>query len=278
MVSYIWKTAERYNQRYNEDMDRIELEVCCGSAEDAIEAGRGGAKRVELNSDLFQGGLTPSVGSLKVIKKENPDLKVMCMVRPREGGFCYTATEFSVMLEDTEELIRNGADGIVFGILKEDGTIDVERCRIMLEKIGNREKVFHRAIDVVPDVFKAMDELIKLGFTRILTSGQESSAPEGARLIKQMAEYADGRIEILPGCGVRPGNAALLCEQTGVRTVHASVKNTARDTSAMGNPRVHFSAVKLPEEDCYNIVRKENVADFLSSVNGAADNFSPAGE
>ena len=133
-------------------MKPILFEACCGSAEDALAAWRGGADRVELNSDLFHGGLTPTLGALRLVKRQAPDLKVMCMVRPREGGFCYTETEFQVMLEDARIFVENGADGIVFGFLKEDATIDTDRCRKMLEVIGDHDSVFHRAIDVVPDV------------------------------------------------------------------------------------------------------------------------------
>ena len=105
------------------------VEVCCGSAEDVIEAWRAGADRVELNSDLFHGGLTPSLGSLRVAKRETR-LPIMTMVRPREGGFCYTDTEFAVCLEDARLLLENGADGLVFGFLTESGRIG---C-----KLGNR--------------------------------------------------------------------------------------------------------------------------------------------
>ena len=135
------------------------FEVCCGSAEDAIEAAKGGAQRVELNSDLFHGGLTPTIGALQVAKR-HIDIPVMCMVRPREGGFCYTDVEFEVMLADARALLDTGADGIVFGFLHEDGTVDRERTRQMLEVIGDKTSVFHRAIDVTPDVFAALDALI----------------------------------------------------------------------------------------------------------------------
>lgn len=129
----------------------ILFELCCGSTADALAAYRGGANRVELNSDMFHGGLTPTLGSLRTVKKHAPDLKVMCMVRPREGGFHYSDIEFETMLEDAKIFLENGADGIVFGFLHEDGTVDAERVKAMLEVIGDHESVFHRAIDVVPD-------------------------------------------------------------------------------------------------------------------------------
>ena len=126
------------------------------------------------------------------------------MVRPREGGFCYTQAEFDTALEDAKLLLSHGADGLVFGFLHQDGTLDVERTRIMAElaRDAGRESVFHRAIDVTPDWRAALDVLMELGVARVLTSGQQASVPLGADTIRQMGEYAAGRIEILPGGGV----------------------------------------------------------------------------
>ena len=111
--------------------DKITLEVCCGSADDVIQAYLGGADRVELNSSLFHGGLTPTLGSLRVAKEQAP-LPVIAMVRPRQGGFCYTEAEFAAALIDAGELVKAGADGLVFGFLRPDGTIDEARCRKLI--------------------------------------------------------------------------------------------------------------------------------------------------
>ena len=215
------------------------LEVCCGSADDAVEAYRGGADRVELNSDLFHGGLTPTVGTLLQVKKRIP-LPVVCMVRPREGGFCYTECEFEVMLDDARVLLEHGADGIVFGCLQEDGTVDAGRCKRMLEVIGAKESVFHRALDVVPDVFAALDTLIGLGVGRVLRSGQSPTVPEGAALIKRMIDHAAGRMEILPGGGVTAANAGYCLRETGAGMLHAAAHSTRYDRSTQGNPAIFF--------------------------------------
>ncbi len=249
-------------------MDKVQLEVCCGSAEDAIAAFRGGACRVELNFDLFHGGLTPTVGSLRTVKRAVPGGTVMCMVRPREGGFCYTDTEYAVMLEDARVLLENGADGIVFGFLHGDGTVDTDRCRAMLDIIGPRESVFHRAIDVVPDVNAALDALIALGVTRVLTSGQAPTVPEGIPVLRAMLAHAAGRIQILPGCGITAANAAWCCEALGVDTVHAAVHRTAHDNSAMGNPAIYFGGAVYPPEDRYSLTHAADVAALLAALNG----------
>ena len=110
-------------------MGKVLLEVCCGSADDVIQAYKAGADRVELNCDLFHGGLTPTVGSLIAAKRES-DIPIMAMIRPREGGFCYTGTEFAAAVEDAKLLLSHGADGLVFGFLHADGTLDETRTRI----------------------------------------------------------------------------------------------------------------------------------------------------
>lgn len=244
-------------------MQPIYFEACCGSAADAIAAYEGGANRVELNSDLFHGGLSPSLGELRIVKKHAPDLKVMCMVRPREGGFCYTDTEYETMLEDARVFLENGADGIVFGFLHEDGVIDVARCKEMLAIIGDHESVFHRAIDVVPDVMSALDTLIELGVTRVLTSGQKPTVPEGAQTIKAMIERANGRIEILPGGGITPENAAWCRDTIGTQMLHAAMHRIAYDRSTIGNPAIYFGGAVYPPEDRYSVSHAEDIAAFL---------------
>ncbi|HEU5451694.1 MAG TPA: copper homeostasis protein CutC, partial [Terriglobales bacterium] len=124
-------------------MAKVLLEICCSSIDDAIEAERGGADRVELCSALFLGGLTPSLGTL-LEAKSRLRIPIIFMVRPRSGGFCYTEAEFATMLRDAEAAVAHGADGVVFGILKPDGEIDRDRTHAMQQVIGDRQAVFHR--------------------------------------------------------------------------------------------------------------------------------------
>ncbi|MHC4353578.1 MAG: copper homeostasis protein CutC [Planctomycetota bacterium] len=244
----------------------ILIEVCCGSTDDAIEAERGGAGRVELNSSLFFGGLTPSLGSV-IEAKKRLKIPVMVMIRPRGGGFCYTKAEMAVMEHDARLAVEHGADGLVFGILNEDGTIDRDRCKQLVDLAGEKEAVFHRAFDVTPDPLEALDRLVELGFTRILTSGQERTVPEGAELIRKLIDYAGGRIEIIPGSGIRPHNVREIVEQTAAKQVHLSAFEQRIDTSAQSRRHITFGGALRPPEDRYDIVNHKairSISDLLS--------------
>lgn len=229
------------------------VEVCCGSVDDVVGAELGGAGRVELNSSLFQGGLTPSAGAI-IESKGRVDIPVMVMVRPRAGGFCYTDAEIAVMERDAEIGLEHGADGIVFGVLSEDGCVDVKRCGQILKRVGTAEAVFHRAFDVVPEPFEALEQLIDLGFKRILTSGQQRSVPEGMELIAELINRAEGRIEILPGGGIRPWNVRMVVEQTGAGQVHLGAFRSQTDISCRNNPGITFGGALYPPEDRYDLV------------------------
>ena len=223
------------------------LEVCVASLDDAIAAERGGADRLELNSALSLGGLTPSLGLLRTVR-EAVSIPLIAMIRPRTGGFCYRPGEYACMLRDVGLVLENGADGIAFGILEEDGGIDLARCRRIIERAEGHPIVFHRAFDVVPDQASALEQLIDLGVTRVLTSGGEPTALEGAERIAQLRRQAGGRIEVLPASGIRPDNVGSLLSATGCDQVHASLGTLGRDPSTLGNPRIAFSGNALPED------------------------------
>ena len=242
-------------------MKMITLEICCGSAEDALEAFRGGADRAELCGDLFHGGLTPSIGSLQVVRAAT-DKPVMAMVRPREGGFCYTETEFAVALRDAEALLAAGADGLVFGFLHADGTLDIRRTEqlVALTKRAGKQSVFHRAFDVVPDWRKTMDELISLGVTRILTSGQEKDVSLALDTVREMIAYAAGRIEVMPGAGITLRNMDRVIRETGCSAIHLAAHRPMTDTSTRNNRDIYYGGCLYPPEDLYSVTDRETVA------------------
>lgn len=248
-------------------MAQVLLEICCGSIDDTIEAEKGGADRVELCSALFLGGLTPSLGTIQEAERRLK-IPMMVMVRPRGGGFCYSEAEFATMERDTEAAVENGADGVVFGILQSDGRIDAARCRRIRQLIGKRQAVFHRAFDVTPDPFEALDQLVDLGITRVLTSGQKDSVPEGVELIKHLIERTGDRIEILPGGGIQAWNLKDVVGRTGCRQVHMTALGTVSDTSTRTRPGITFGGALYPAEDGYPVTDAGLVRQ-LSAMLGA---------
>ena len=241
------------------------LEVCCGSLDDAIEAERGGAQRVELCSCLFLGGLTPSIGSM-IEARRRLKISIVAMVRPRGGGFCYTEAEFAAMQHDARALLDAGADGIVFGILNRDGTVDLERNRVLREVAGQRESVFHRAIDVTPDPFRALEQLIDLGFTRVLTSGQQDTVPEGLDLIQRLIERAGDRIHVMPGGGIKPYAIADILRVTKCRQLHVAAWKPQHDPSCESRPNVTFGGALYPPENRYDVTDREVIANIAEQV------------
>jgi copper homeostasis protein len=230
----------------------ITLEICTASAEDCVAAEHGGADRLELNCALMLGGLTPSLGSLREACA-TVRLPIISMIRPRPGGFCYSATEFKVMLRDLELALAAGAAGIAFGILNTDGTLDGERCRQLVALCAGRQAVFHRAFDVVPDPQATLEQLIDLGVTRVMTSGQEASAYNGAARIAGFLRHAAGRIEILPAGGLNRFTVADVVSRTGCKQVHASLSTGCKDQSVRARPQVSFGGTLKPPEDEFTV-------------------------
>ncbi len=240
-------------------MKHYTLEVCCGSVEDVLQAERGGADRVELNACLFHGGLTPSIGEL-IAAKQLSTLPVMAMVRPRQGGFCYTDAEYRTALADAEQLLAHGADGLVFGFLNADGTLDAARTRQLARMAGSRTKVFHRAIDVIEDWKSALEQLIDIGVDRVLTSGQAPDVYYGAGVIREMIEFAQGAIQILPGAGVTLRNIDRLVAETGCDQVHVAKFRARTDASTAANPDIFYGGALYPPEDRYDVIDGDYIA------------------
>ncbi len=240
---------------------RVLLEVPVASLNDALVAQDGGADRLELNAALFLGGLTPSLGTLIEVKAA-VRLPIIVMVRPRPGGFAYDEADFKVMQRDVDVVLEHGADGIAFGILTSDGRVDGERCCRLLRRIGNKTAVFHRAFDVTPDPFEALEQLIDLGFRRVMTSGQEQTAYNGIKRIAELMNRGQGRIEILPAGGINRFTLADVLARTGCNQVHASLRVPREDPSVMARPQIAFGGtVKIPE-DRYEGTSAEAVAEL----------------
>lgn len=197
------------------------LEIACFEITSAETALRSVADRIEFCSEQQQGGLTPNIEEFRYLKSvyRKP---IYVMIRPKGGSFIYTDSEFELMKSEIINFKNSGADGFVFGILKSGNTVDIDKNRILLELAGDVPCTFHRAVDRTPDLEKAVEELIDLGFKVVLTSGGKNSAMEGIENLKKLTEKYSNRIDILIGGGVRSGNIAELQRETGGKNFHSS--------------------------------------------------------
>lgn len=205
---------------------RYLLEIAVTTPDEAVRAVAGGADRLELSSALEVGGVTPSISAFRTVKEVVPEgFPVYVLLRPRPGGFDYTEREFDVMRHDAQAFMKDGARGLVFGILNSKG-IDRARCQRLVD-LSRGHAVFHRAFDFFPDQVSALEELIQLGFERVLTSGQAPTAEAGTDRLATLVEEAGWQLEILPAGGIRPENVADLVRKTHCGQVHSSARAAA---------------------------------------------------
>ncbi|WP_130805806.1 copper homeostasis protein CutC [Senegalia massiliensis] len=242
------------------------IEVCCDSLEDVIISERAGADRVELNNSMHLGGLTPSIGTIKLVS-ERCVIPTIVMARPRGAGFCYNDYQYDTMVEDIEEMMKYNISGVAFGCLTKNKEIDIEKNKKIIEilKKNDKEVVFHRAFDCVVDPYKSIEILIDLGVDRILTSGLASKAVEGVELLKELQEKYGQKIEILAGSGVNESNAKYIMDQTGINQYHSSCKTWEIDPTTIGHD-VSYAYANSPHENEYNVVRYERVKELVDIV------------
>lgn len=224
-------------------INNILVEVCCGSVDDCIIADKCHADRIELNHALEMGGMTPSVATLKHAKKHT-SIPICCMVRPRGVGFSYTENQFKVMLDEARDLIDAGADGIVFGFLHDDATINAERTKQMVDLIHPKEAIFHKAFDSTKDLEASLKTLIECGVDRVLTSGGASypDIEDGCKLIEQLSKKYGDKIQLLPGGGVREHNVQDILRLTNVKQIHMTAKHMVLDPSTMQHGTTNHDA------------------------------------
>jgi copper homeostasis protein len=201
----------------------FKLEICTDNVESAIAAQNAGAHRIELCDNLFEGGTTPGAGTIQSARS-NLSIDLNVIIRPRGGDFLYTDLEYDIMRRDIEICGESGVNGVVFGILRSDGDIDIERTARLVEFANPMSVTFHRAFDMCSDPFKGLDDIIEAGALRLLTSGLKDNAGEGAELINQLIEIAGDRLIIMPGSGITDLNIALIAKNTGAREFHLTAR------------------------------------------------------
>ncbi|MEE6294594.1 copper homeostasis protein CutC [Georgenia wangjunii] len=209
----------------------IAVEIAVQDVDGARVARDGGAARVELCSALGLGGLTPSIGLAEAVVGAGID--VHALVRPRAGGFAFTATEVSVMVRDIEALVDVGVRGVVVGALTADGRLDRHALKALVRAAEGREVTLHRCLDVLPDPAAALDEVAGLGIARVLTSGGAGRAIDGAAPLAALVERAAGRVQVMAGGGVRPEDVPALAA-LGVDAVHLSARASTDAAGAAG--------------------------------------------
>ncbi|GIN59347.1 copper homeostasis protein CutC [Lederbergia ruris] len=242
-------------------------EICCGSIEDALIAQRAGADRIELNNAMYLFGLTPSLGTIK-LAVESCQVPLVVMARPRPGGFNYNDHELDTILADIESMVEYDIEGVAFGCLDENGDIDKEKNKKIIDVIhkGNKDAIFHRAFDGVKNPFRSMELLIDLGVKRVLTSGLNTTAERGVELLAELQHSYGDKIEILAGGGVTALNCNNIHHKTGILQFHSSCKSWRLDPTTIGN--VSFAFAEKPHEAEYNVVDYIKAVEFVNAVRG----------
>ena len=248
----------------------MRLEVCCGSYEDALVAINNGAHRIELNSALYLGGLTPSMATIKAVLEiaKAKGVSVIAMIRPRGAGFCYNEYEIQMMFEDAKLCLEAGVDGLAFGFLTKERMIDIDLTKQMCDLIHayQKEAVFHRAFDCVDDLMLATKQLIDCKVDRILTSGGQPTAPLGVEVLAKLQAQFAQEIEILAGCGINADNVIALIEQSKVNQVHSSCKDYASDVTTSGTyvNYAYYEGVHRNDYECVDAKKVEAMIQALS--------------
>jgi copper homeostasis protein len=254
------------------DAFSMDLEVCIDSVESAVAAERGGARRVELCSDLLEGGITPGAGLVACVRR-HISIDLFVMIRPRGGDFLYSSFEFEVMEEEIRHARRLGADGVVLGLLDDQGRVDVARTSRLVELARPLQVTYHRAIDMAADLTSALEDVISTGASRILTSGGAPNVQEGLAELARMVTDARGRIRIMPGGGITPGNIATIARTTGASEFHSSARTLTPSPVQFRKQGMSMGDLRDREYRRFS-VHPENVRALLNRLEHASEAVS----
>lgn len=249
--------------------EEFKFEICANSVESCLAAQEGGADRVELCAGIPEGGTTPSYGEIKLARKLLTKTKLHVIIRPRGGDFLYTPLELERMEEDIRICRELGVDGVVFGCLTEEGEIDKEANRRLVELARPISVTFHRAFDRTADPMKALKDIISLGCNRILTSGQQPKAIDGisllAQLEKKLKEYPLPPIQLLAGSGVNEENIRQIFDATGIHEYHFSARVNVVSKMKHYNHEVYMGA-KGADESNSLVTSAEKVRNTIKQL------------
>ena len=248
---------------------QIVVEVCVDSVASALAAERGGAQRIELCSDLLEGGVTPSVGLLGVVRSKLA-IAIHPIIRPRPGDFCYSEAEFESMLRDIEIAKSEGADGVALGILEEEGHVDVPRTRQLVELARPLSVTFHRAFDMSAELFRALEDVCATGADRILTSGGEQECLQGVDTVARLVADAGGRIKIMAGGRIGIPNAPTIVEQTGVTDIHVGLGTPVRSPMVHRNSRLSLGKAQGREYERTQVL-EDSVRQLIRAISSRTE-------
>jgi copper homeostasis protein len=238
-----------------------ELEVIAFTIESCAIIQQSGAHRIELCDNATEGGTTPSYGMIKAAR-EKVSIDLFPIIRPRGGNFLYNEDEFKIILQDVKLCKQLGCDGVVIGLLNAHGSIDIKRTAQIIEAAQPMQVTFHRAFDRCKEPFEALEQLVQLGCNRILTSGQQPLATEGADLIAQLVKAAAERIIIMPGSGVRKDNIKMLADKTGAVEFHTSLRTYAKSKMDF----IHPAFASGEDGDKHLTVKREEIEAVLEAL------------
>jgi copper homeostasis protein len=244
----------------------FKLEICIDNVESAINAQSAGAHRVELCDNLMEGGTTPSLGTITSVR-ENLSIYVNVIIRPRGGDFLYTDLEYDIMRRDIEICGENGINGIVIGILRPDGEIDVERTAKLIEFAQPMSVTFHRAFDMCSDPFRGLEDVISTGASRLLTSGQKDKAIDGSELIYGLNKAAKNRIIIMPGSGINESNIASIAKATGCKEFHFTARKLIESEMIFRKQGISMGGVQDIPEFSRKVADGEMIGRIVSILN-----------
>ncbi len=241
-------------------MEKNILEICCFNLDSALTAANAGADRIELCADPYAGGTTPGIGLIKSVRRKVA-IELYPIIRIRGGDFLFSEEEIDVMLHEVEAFKMAGCEGVVLGMLLPDGRVDSANTSRLVEKAYPMGVCFHRAFDWTRNPFEALEDIIQIGCERILTSGQQPTAILGAHLIRDLIHQAEGRIQIMPGSGVRAANIADLKKDTGATQFHSSARTMKKSAMEFIHPSMteDQSTVMADREEVKGMVRNLQV-------------------
>jgi copper homeostasis protein len=245
---------------------KFKLEVCVDSVESAINAQFAGADRIELCSNLIEGGTTPSFGTI-VSVRNNLSIDIHVIIRPRGSDFLYSDPEYDIMRRDIEVCGEAGANGVVLGILLSDGYIDIERTSKLVDFARPMKVTFHRAFDMCQYPGKGLEDIISTGADRLLTSGQKRDASEGSEMIANLVKQSENRIIIMPGGGIDESNISIIARTTCASEFHLTGRKVINSVMNYRKSGISMSGVPGIKEFSRKVVDAEKIANIIKILN-----------